>query len=322
MWGDKLIEYTGYKPSDAHGVVDVWNAALGETFPIDLRLWRQNVDDGATLLADASVVARDHAADNRVVGFLIAKSPKHLSCIAVDPSHQRKGIGSEMFSKAQQAIGPNVEAKWIVGQDNNHFFPGVPQECASALSFFENRLGFKRGTGVTVDLVRDLADYKIEPRVQERIESLENDGIVLAPCDVMDLSALGDHIAAHFSHRWLADTIHRLNVETTPREIIIAKRPGAGDVVGFAHTFTNMSRYVGPSIYWRPLLGPKYGGLGPIGVDKDLRKIGLGLALLSYAIQCVKDRGATRMAIDWTELVEFYGKVGFKPWKQYVSMRE
>ena len=317
-----MINYTHYKPSDAHAVVEVWNEALGQSFPLDLRLWRQNVDDSSYTVAEASMVARDDEDGNRVVGFLIVKSPKHLSCIAVSPSHQRKGIGAEMVAMAEQAIGSDTTAKWVVGQDSNHFFPGVPAEFASALEFFEHRLGYTRGAGYSVDLVRELADYKIEDRVQKRIDELAADGIVLAPCADTDLSALGDHVAANFSHRWLADTIHRLNVETTPREIIIAKRPAAGDVIGFAHTFTNSSRYVGPSIYWRALLGPKYGGLGPIGVDKDMRSIGLGLALLSYAVQTVKDRGATCMAIDWTDLVDFYGKIGFRPWKRYISMRQ
>lgn len=317
-----MIEYSHYKPADAHAAVDVWNAALGEAFPVDLRLWRQNVDESAATSLDESLVARDTDAADRVVGILIIKSPKHINCIAVDPTHQRRGIGTEMIAMAQQAIAASVDSKWIVGQDRNHFFPGVPAECVGAIQFFESRLGLRPGTGPVVDLARDLKEYAIEPRVQDRIAALASNGILLAPCEVTDLAALGDHIAANFSHRWLADTIHRLNVETTPREIIIAKRPATGEVIGFAHTYTNMSRYVGPSIYWRPLLGPKYGGLGPIGVDKDYRKIGLGLALLSYAIQTVKDRGATRMAIDWTELIDFYAKVGFTPWKRYIAMRE
>jgi ribosomal protein S18 acetylase RimI-like enzyme len=317
-----LITYSQYKPSDAFGVIEIWNAALGEMFPLDLRLWRQNVDDSSYTMAKASYVARDDEDGDRIVGFLIVKAPKHVSCIAVSPPHQRNGIGSGLFAAAESAIGADSGSNWLVGQDHNHFFPGVPLECESALSFFERRLGFKRGSGLAFDVVRDLDGFEIEPTVVARIGSLAEEGIVLAPCQESDLPALADHIGANFSKRWLSDTIHRLSVETNPREIIVAKRPAVGDVVGFAHTYSNVSRHVGPSISWRALLGPKYAGLGPIGVDKDLRKIGLGLALLSFAVQSVKDRGATRMAIDWTELVDFYGKLGFKPWKRYVMMRQ
>jgi predicted N-acetyltransferase YhbS len=88
-------------------------------------------------------------------------------------------------------------------------------------------------------------------------------------------------------------------------------------VIGFAHTFTNRSVKLGPSVYWRAELGENYGGLGPIGVSKDYRKIGLGLALLSYGVWCVKQAGAALMAIDWTVLVDFYGRLGFQPWRRF-----
>jgi hypothetical protein len=31
-------------------------------------------------------------------------------------------------------------------------------------------------------------------------------------------------------------------------------------------------------------------------------------------------RGVTDIVIDWTQLVAFYEKLGFTPWKQYQSM--
>ncbi len=33
----------------------------------------------------------------------------------------------------------------------------------------------------------------------------------------------------------------------------------------------------------------------------------------------MKNRGVQEMAIDWTDLVEFYEKLGFEVWKQYLQ---
>ncbi len=318
-----MITYSHYRPADAHQCVELWNSALGDDFPLDVRLWRQNVDHSSRMLAEASIIARDDENPGvGIVGLTVVKAPRHIGAIVVRPEYQRQGIGTEMMAMAEQTLGADTPGNWVVGQDYNHFFPGVPAEAVGALAFFENRLGFTPGEGYAYDLRRNLADYAIAPDVQARIKELaDHEGIELRQCESRDLSKMIDFIAANFSHRWVADTITRLNVETTPAEVAIARRTGSGEIVGFAHTFSFNSRYAGPSVYWRALLGPKYGGLGPMGIDQRLRGQGLGLALLSYAVQTVKDRGVEQMAIDWTELTGFYAKCGFEPWKRYVPMR-
>ncbi len=318
-----MISYNPYLPADAHEAVDLWNndLVLGKHFPLDLKLWRQNVEQSAAIVMPATLIARDNDQNGRVVGMIVTKSPKHLNSIVVAPTHQRQGIGTELMRLSDKANIGGKDKKWVVGQDYDHFFPGVPEEAEAALKFLTN-LGMKRGKDFIFDLSRGLSDYAIAPEVAERIAKLPSEGIELGPCRQEDLAPLVDHIAANFSQRWLANTISRLNMETNPGEIIVARRPATGDVIGFAHTFSSKSRWVGPSIMWRPLLGPKYGGLGPIGVAKDERKIGLGLALCSFAIQSVKDGGATQMAIDWTVIINFYAKMGFKPWKRYIDVRE
>jgi predicted N-acetyltransferase YhbS len=64
-------------------------------------------------------------------------------------------------------------------------------------------------------------------------------------------------------------------------------------------------------------MGDAPGGLGPIGVDEGRRGLGLGLALLRACIEELAGRGVGLMAIDWTDLAAFYGKMGFKIWKTY-----
>ena len=319
-------QFEHYTSVHAQAAVSLWNAAMGADFPMDLRLWRQNVDDCERTFAPGCWVALE---GQSVVGLVIVKSPNHLSAIAVHPDYRRRGIGKSLLMLATDALvsdagrqcaiqlsTPNdPPSKLITGQDYSHFFPGVPDSHDDAMAFFD-ACGWKKTEGWCVDLWRDLSDFAIDPHVAAKIEELAGQGIVLRACTSADVPSLFSHVEENFSARWLAETRRRVQMEPDPSEIKIAVR--GGGVVGFAHTFTNRSAKLGPSVYWRGLLGGEYGGLGPIGVGKDVRKIGLGLALLSYCVNEVSNAGMTRMAIDWTVIIDFYNRAGFDVWKRYV----
>jgi predicted N-acetyltransferase YhbS len=60
-----------------------------------------------------------------------------------------------------------------------------------------------------------------------------------------------------------------------------------------------------------------WGQLGPIGVSQDTRGKGYGGALLDAGLRYLRDQGVRGCVIDWTDLVDFYGKFGFKPYRKY-----
>lgn len=76
----------------------------------------------------------------------------------------------------------------------------------------------------------------------------------------------------------------------------------AGQVVGLAQTYRDAGPVLGPNVYWAPALGLAEGGLGPIGVAAAWRGRGLGLALLTLALEGLRARGVRRAVIDWTGL--------------------
>jgi predicted N-acetyltransferase YhbS len=51
-----------------------------------------------------------------------------------------------------------------------------------------------------------------------------------------------------------------------------------------------------------------------------MRGKGLGLALLQLGLEHLARMGVENAVIDWTGLVDFYGRVGFTPWKTYARM--
>jgi len=63
-----------------------------------------------------------------------------------------------------------------------------------------------------------------------------------------------------------------------------------------------------------------WGQLGPIGVSKDARGKGYGGALLDAGLRYLRDQGVRGCVIDWTDLVDFYGKFGFKPYREYAIL--
>jgi GNAT superfamily N-acetyltransferase len=60
-----------------------------------------------------------------------------------------------------------------------------------------------------------------------------------------------------------------------------------------------------------------WGQLGPIGVSWDCRGKGYGAALLDAGLRRLRDHGVDGCVIDWTTLLDFYGKFGFQPYREY-----
>jgi predicted N-acetyltransferase YhbS len=102
-----------------------------------------------------------------------------------------------------------------------------------------------------------------------------------------------------------------------PSDLVLALEGNA--IIGFAHTFTPKSVELRGSTHWFPLLGNAWGGLGPIGIAASHRGRGLGLALLAAGLQHLRTQGVEQAIIDWTDLVDFYGRFGFQIWRRYTQ---
>ena len=71
------------------------------------------------------------------------------------------------------------------------------------------------------------------------------------------------------------------------------------------------------ALSYQALLGDDLGGLGAVGVAASERGRGIGLALVAGASELLKARGIGHSYIDWTTLVNFYGHLGYAPWREY-----
>lgn len=307
-------------PLDLAALLELWNRRWGQRFPLDQALWeQQTAGDPRHFRPDLARVVLE---DGGIIGAVSLKTPAHppawpgqnpknawISFLLVEPGREQD-VGRALLEYALEALRAEGLARVQYGGDPSHFFPGVPLEDP-ALAGLLQAYGFAAG-GLEQDLIRDLADYRLPAAAQE---ALEASGLEITPCAPADLPGLLGFLAETFPGRWHYETQERLKLEPTPADILVLK--GEGRVWGFCHLYHAGSRRIGPGIYWRQALGRAYGGLGPIGVSPALRGRGLGFALLAYGVQHLQGLGVGRMVIDWTTLADFYGKLGFRPWRGY-----
>ena len=318
------LTWKPYRKSLASDIASLWNRALGEHFPMSAHLLRQNTEGAPSFQPNDSTVV---TSQDQVVGYILTKrfhephpylierlaSTGWIEALIVDPAWQRKGLGRDLLAWAVCKLRSGGADKLYLGSGFCHFFPGVPAELPGLRDYF-SKAGF-RVLGVSHDLRGSLRGFAAPPSALAAVTAV---GGSVRPCRAEDIPALIAFLQAEFPGRWHFDTKRFLSLGGNPQEIIILRQGQA--VIGFAHVFHWRASYQGPPIYWHKLMGPHYGGLGPIGVAAGMRGKGLGLALLQLALQHVADVGVQDAVIDWTTLTDFYGRVGFTPWKTYIRM--
>lgn len=311
-----------FRPEMLEAIAGVWNAAFGAAFPLCETLLRQNtVEDPHFDPAGCRVACE--AAGGRVLGVCIAKVAREplgadglvgdrgwVSAIAVHPSAQRRGLGTLLLAQAEEFLRAHGRRSAVLGSDPAHFFPGVPLE-ARAVGFFEAR-GY-RMLGDAYDLRRPIQGYRTPGTVAAVLAA--HPDLTIRPLRRGEEGALLAFLDAAFPGRWRY-TLGRFLACGGEIGDVMGVVQG-GRVLGFAHLFHPGSRWIGPSVAWTRRERSRSGGLGPMGLAPAVRGRGLGLALLDRAIVHLGRLGVEQMVVDWTVLLDFYGKLAFVPWKQY-----
>jgi len=315
------VHFESYRPAMLPGMLDVWNAASGGAFPLREAVFRQNAITSPHFDPAGCWAAVDDG--GRVAGFSVAKIAREpigaqglvsdrgwISLIAVHPAAQRRRLGSALLRFAEQSLRRSGRTTAVLGGDPDHFFPGIPAGTP-AVAFFQNR-GY-RVDGEAYDLRLSIGGYRTPPRVQAALDAAG------PQCEVRPLvhgeeDALIAFLAGAFPGRWRYTVERFLGRGGEITDIMGVVRGDA--VVGFAHLFHPRSQWIGPSLAWTSATS-RAGGLGPMGVDSSLRGRGLGLALVDRSIVRLRGLGLDEMFIDWTVLLDFYGRFGFMPVRRY-----
>jgi ribosomal protein S18 acetylase RimI-like enzyme len=317
-----LVPYT---PDLAPALIALWNRALGERFPLTERLWHQNVDNDPNARPGDGFVLRGEG--GMPLGFALTRLYRHhdtnpdmatlrgigwLTALAVDPVHTGRGHGTTLLRAAEAHLRAEGAERCDLGASPGHLLPGPPSDEPRALQFWE-RHGYPPVREVR-DLARSLAGWSPPPAPP----ALATGGWAIIAGAPGEERAIVAALARDFPGRWqaaVADTFARGG----RAEEIVTLRDPAGQIAGFLATWRPDGAILGPGLHWLPLLGPRPGAIGPLGIAETARGRGLGLALVAGAVSILRQRGVEGCTIDWvgTELLDFYARLGFTPTRAY-----
>ena len=305
-----------FDPNDSAHIASaaaIWNAACGADLTITPRFVEFNTRP-ATGAVQAGWIA---ASEDQPLGFALASvlpndpetSPPEMGWIdalAVMPGVQCQGIGSALLLWAEGWLRDQCCAKARLGGNLRPFVAGCPVELADDAFFRRRGYDERTGGGTVWDVARDLSSY-VSHRSPRDAE--------IRPARPGDDDALLQFFRREFPDRWRFEYAESVRQKGRLSDyVLLLTRRG---IDGFAHLTFEDSVYPMDRFYPYRLPRP-WGQLGPIGVSADARGQGYGGALLDAALCHLRDCGVRGCVIDWTDLIDFYSKFGFKPYRQYV----
>lgn len=310
-----------YSPDLAPKLLDIWGAAFGDRHPIMPELWAANTLGDPLFRTSELLVALQ---DGEPAGFALTKrwrgddpgceryhQDAYLALMAVDPRFQHLQIGSRLLREAEEMHRQQGATRMILGGCLHHFMPGIP--VAPAVGHFFLRHGYVPSKEVW-DVRRRLSTGPSLPDVARA--TLDRPDLELRPFRPEEAEALQGFLADSFPGRWARDMAHYLATGGAIAHVVGAFYRGRAQ--GFVHVHPPGSR---GTLRWAGF-NPEIAALGPIGLGLALKGQGLGLALLVHGLQYLQSMGADDTVIDWTDLLDFYRRCGFKPWLRYTLARK
>lgn len=310
------VKLVSWNQDRLEALVALWNAEICCDFPMRESLFLQNSFQDQNLFYDGSCIAIDQ--HNHVIGFIIAKKWQEqidiemnreagwIQAISVASTHRRQGIGSALLSRAEAAFQESAMKKVFIGRDPYHYFPGIPCEYEYVKEWFSRKGYVNNGKDYDVICSYDSHEQSVLPM---------KDGVEFTLLKEEEQEKLISFLHRCFPGRWEYEAMEYFKRGGTGREFIVLKKKD--DIIGFCRINDEKSPLIAQNVYWAPLFDEPLGGIGPLGVDGAERKKGYGLAIVEAGIHFLRERGITKIVIDWTGLIDFYKKLGYLPWKTY-----
>ncbi len=298
---------------DGEAAFQVWQAALGEVWPLTPELFQRVIDAGGThhYLAReegeavglaATQLEQDGTGSSDLSGDIMA--------IAVAPWAQSRGIGRALHDTAldylRQAGARRVQ---LGGGRISRFWPGVPINLPHALSFF-NAMGWEPDS-ISHDMVRHLGDFQVPDRVYD---TLRDRRIDIAQASQADVERILEFEAREFPS-WL-EAFAQV-AELGDYHDLLVGRDHEGHIVASLIMYSSQSHPRRTDAIWKTRLGDNLGSLGAVGVAAAEQGQGIGLALVARGSELLRERGVDNCHIGWTHLLDFYGKLGYTRWESY-----
>ena len=293
LWQDVKQQYSDQ-------VCLLWNRMYGDRFPLRKSLFQQNSIEDIHIDPEASRLV---TVGDEVVGLVIVKrdhqnrfhhSQAWIHVLIVDPAYQHRGIGGKLLKEAETTVVHNGAREIVIGQDPYHYFPGVPADQDAI-----KRWLMKRGY-INVNSVSDYLNTSPE---SERNLDTE---YILRPDEKGELFSF---LKAHFSPRWLYEAEEYFSKGGSGDAYVIIK--DEGEIIAFCKTNIGDKPLIASNVNWSQRFAGILGGIGPLGVHPEWRKMKMGREIVLLATRHLLNQGVGSIYIDWTELDGFYRSFGY-----------
>lgn len=310
------MKYVSWDEQKLEELVRLWNMELGEKFPMRKDLFKQNSFDDENVFLPGSFIAMNE--DNQVIGFIVSKVWQEninvqmnqqagwIQVLLVHHEYRGQGIGTTLLTMAEAALKESAVSKILLGRDPWHYFPGVPHQFNDVKDWFEHQGYVNEGS--EYDLI---CHYNGDLD----IDLVQRADIDFSLLKIEDKEEFLSFLHRCFPGRWEYEAIHYFKKGGIGREYVVLKKNNR--IIGFCRINDDQSPFVAQNVYWAPLFNESLGGVGPLGIDSNERKNGYGLAVVEAGVQFLRKRENKSIIIDWTGLVDFYGKLGFETWIEY-----
>lgn len=304
----------------SEAVAGLWTGACGAAMALSPRFVTYNTRSlpGVALRGQFAwqsgepvgfIIASTIVADSSAGGTLNPRNSGWINAVATMPESQGQGIAKRLLQWAEMWLLEQGCQVVQLGGDIRPFVPGLPVETDNADIF--HHFGF-RDAGTVWDVSTNLASY-MPPLTHD------SDSSVIRPAQAGDMEEVRQFMAQEFPGRWSYQFERFLEGEGRISDLMILRT--ARGIDGFCHlTFEDSKR---PLERYYPYQLPRpWGQVGPIGISNDLRGEGYGSALLDRALRRLHNNGVNGCVIDWTTLLDFYARFGFKTYREYVVMEK
>lgn len=271
---------------------ELWCEVLNNTWPIEKEQFIDRVSKGANFTA---------IIDGVIVGFIncqYSDEKGQVTLILVNSKYQRQGVGTALLNEAKKYLKMNgVKTIFIGCGVGTYFWPGVPTNLLSVVNFFKKN-GLKTNE-TNLDMVGNLENYQTPKEVLENVSTLNLQFETLKEEDRKDL--------IEFEKQSFPNWVKFF--EDTPKDKVYLVKLD-NKIVGSVILIDS------DGFVWSKLLNNP-GGFGALGVADEYRGRGIGLAFATKATEILKERGVKNSFLGWTYLDEWYGKLGYKVWREY-----
>jgi predicted N-acetyltransferase YhbS len=319
-----MLQYESFNPTDRNhvqSVAAIWTQACGPELAVSPRFIRYHLAPATGVTRTGRLAVRDGEPVGFVLASVLKDHPQVMSpqagwidALAVRPASGGQGIGGDLLAWAEEWLAGQGCLYTVLGGSIKWFTPGPPVSLGME-SFFTRRgygpvPGTSPGHERSWDVARSLRDYATPAGVRVARD------VRVAPAEPGQEGAVRAFLQREFPGRWLYECEEFLREGGRIGDFVVLW--SARGVDGCAH-LTYEDSLVPLDHFFPYRLGRPWGQLGAIGVSEDCRGTGYGGALLDGGLRTLRERGVDGCVIDWTTIVDFYGKFGFKPYREYHS---